>query len=190
MAPRKEMWVTVKESTRRNEAIGTRIVARLRRGFRGRAGFTLIELLVVIIIIAVLATIAIPTFMGQRQHAQDSACFSLVRNALTAMQGAFVDTGDYTEITEAELEAVEPGIDWVISGADLVTTTPPWISNAIGATAVANQVAFFGESESVADLACVSASGNSFGIQIDTVTLNETGYIKVRVIDGTAAIGW
>ena len=180
----------MKSLNNRNGTVVTKLTTRLRHGSRGQAGFTLIELLVVIIIIAVLATIAIPTFMGQRQHAQDSACFSLVRNALTAMQGAFVDTGDYTQITEAELEAVEPGIDWVISNADLVTTTPAWISNAVGATAVANQVAFFGESESVADLACLSASGNTFGIQIDTVTINETGYVKVKVIDGTAALGW
>ncbi len=82
-------------SANRNKNTVIRITTRLRHGSRGQAGFTLIELLVVIIIIAVLATIAIPTFMGQRQHAQDAAAYSLVRNALTALQGAFVDTGDY-----------------------------------------------------------------------------------------------
>jgi prepilin-type N-terminal cleavage/methylation domain-containing protein len=90
-----------------------RITARLRAGARDQAGFTLIELLVVIIIIAVLATIAIPTFVGQRTHAQDAAAYSLVRNALTALQGAFADTGDYTRVTAADLSSIEPGIDWV-----------------------------------------------------------------------------
>jgi prepilin-type N-terminal cleavage/methylation domain-containing protein len=171
-----------------NVVIG--ITARLRRGSRSQAGFTLIELMVVIIIIAVLATIAIPTFMGQRQHAQDAAAYTLVRNALTAVQGAFVDTGDYTLITEADLRAMEPTIDWVMADANLVSTTPAWMTDAVGADAVANQVAFFGQSHDVADLASVSESGNSFGIQVDTKTLNETGYIKVRVIDGSANLGW
>lgn len=177
-------------SVRRTDRIATRIVRRLSRGFRESAGFTLIELLVVIIIIAVLASIAIPTFMGQRMHAQDAAAYTLVRNALTAMQGAFVDTGDYTAITEAELESIEPGIDWVMSSDDLVTTAPAWISGTVGADARANQVAFYPESAQVADLASVSESGNSFGIQVNTLILNETGYVKVKVIDGSADLGW
>jgi prepilin-type N-terminal cleavage/methylation domain-containing protein len=169
-----------------------KITTRLRRGSRNQAGFTLIELLVVIIIIAVLASIAIPTFMGQRQHAQDAATYSLVRNALTALQGAFVDTADYTKITEADLNEIEPSIDWVIwnTGPDLVSTTPAQISNDVGAFAEAYQVAFFAQSGGVADLASVSTSGNRFGIQVDTKNVNETGYVKVKVIDGSADLGW
>ena len=184
----------MKDSTSRNQNKVIRITTRLRNGSRGQGGFTLIELLVVIIIIAVLATIAVPTFMGQRQKAQDAAAYTLVRNALTALQGAFVDIGDYEQITEADLEEIEPAIDWVMSDADLVSidvsADSAWISDAVGAAAVANQVAFFGEDHSVADLASVSASGNTFGIQLNTVSLNETGYAKVKVIDGEPGIGW
>jgi hypothetical protein len=39
-------------------------------------------------------------------------------------------------------------------------------------------------------LASVSASGNRFGMQINTVDLDENAYVKVKVIDGSAQVGW
>ena len=172
------------------ERLVRKMTRLLRFGMNAQRGFTLIELLVVIIIIAILCTIAIPTFLGQRQRAQDAAAYTLVRNALTALQGAFVDTTDYTKITVADLQAIEPSIHFVDGGGDLVSTAPPWMSATIPATAANNQVAFFGQSKTVADLACVSASGNRFGIQVDTVSVGNNGYVKVKVVEGTTGIGW
>lgn len=173
-----------------SETVTRGLGRRLRHGARSNRGFTLIELLVVIIIIAILATIAIPTFLGQRQKAQDAAAYTLLRNALTAVQAAFVDTSDYTQITAASLAAIEPGITWIQSNSDLVTTTPAWIASPLVANAARNEVQFFPESSTKADLANVSASGNSFGIQVDTVNLTQTGYVKVKMVDGSAGIGW
>ena len=163
---------------------------RLRFGMDSQRGFTLIELLVVIIIIAILATIAIPTFMGQRQHAHDAAAYSMVRNALTALQGAFTDTGDYRTISAADLRAIEPSINFVDGGEDLVSTSPAWINATVAADATNHEVAYYPQSKTVADLMSVSSSGNRFGIQVDTVSVNNTGYVKVKVIEGSAGIGW
>jgi type IV pilus assembly protein PilA len=174
----------------RAKNLGARIVHRLRHGLRHQRGFTLIELLVVIIIIAILCAIAIPTFLGQRQHAQDSAAFSLVRNALTALQGAFVDTGDYREVTTADLNAIEPSIDFVDGAGGLVTVDPASMDPTITAEARLNQVAFYADSKNSADLASKSESGNLFGIQVDSLNVNETGYVKVKVIEGTVGLGW
>ena len=52
-------------------------------------GFTLIELMVVVLIIAILVAIAIPTFLGQRKNAQDSAAKSNLRNALATEKAYF-----------------------------------------------------------------------------------------------------
>jgi prepilin-type N-terminal cleavage/methylation domain-containing protein len=176
--------------TRRADDARRPTICRLRFGVSVQRGFTLIELLVVIIIIAILASIAIPTFMGQRQHAQDANTYSLVRNALTAIQGAFVDTGDYTDITADELNAIEPSIVFVQSGDQLVSTHPAWISDAFSAQARDHQVAFYAESASVIDIASVSESGNLFGIQVNTISIAESGYVKVKVIEDSASLGW
>jgi prepilin-type N-terminal cleavage/methylation domain-containing protein len=157
---------------------------------RREQGFTLIELLVVIIIIAILAGIAIPTFLGQRERAQDTAAYSLVRNSLTIMQTAFVETGDYTQVTAAALDGLDNTMTWVDNGQDLVSANPPGITGAVAADSTTGQIAFFAQSRTVVDIASKSASGNWFGIQIDTVNLNETGYVKVKMIDGSANLGW
>jgi prepilin-type N-terminal cleavage/methylation domain-containing protein len=166
------------------------MIRRLRNGMSAQRGFTLIELLVVIIIIAVLASIAIPTFMGQRLHAQDAAAYSLVRNALTAIQGAFVDTGDYRDITVDQLTQIEPRITFILSDESLVTTDPAAIAAEVPAQARDHEVAFYAESKNLIDVACVSDSGNMFGVQLNTVNITDSGYVKVKVVEEEASLGW
>lgn len=84
-------------------------------------GFTLIELMVVVLIIAILIAIAIPTFLGLRQRAQDRAAQSNLRNALTAAKAFYTDEESYSpggsDFSNADGAAIEPSLDW---GTDVV----------------------------------------------------------------------
>ena len=75
-------------------------------------GFTLIELMVVVLIIAILIAIAVPTFLGARQRAQDRAAQSVLRNALTAEKTYYTDNQTYTG-DPAALKAIEPGLSFL-----------------------------------------------------------------------------
>src|SRR5688572_16408139 len=75
-------------------------------------GFTLIELMVVVLIIAILLAIAIPTFLGARERANDRAAQSSLRNALTAAKTIYTDSQDYQDATVSALDAVEPSLDF------------------------------------------------------------------------------
>jgi len=72
---------------------------------RDEHGFTLIELLVVILIIGILAAIALPSFLGQQQKAQDTDAKSNARSMVTQVESCYAGNGgDYTSCTTALMD--------------------------------------------------------------------------------------
>jgi type IV pilus assembly protein PilA len=112
---------------------------------RAEHGFTLIELLVVILIIGILAAIAIPSFLNQKNKANDASAKELARTAQTTAETVAAGTGSYASITNpAALAAIEPTI---------VTTSGngAWLSAASGTS-------------NTYSVTATAADGNTFSI--------------------------
>ena len=166
------------------------MLSRLRKRMKGEKGFTLIELLVVIIIIAILAAIAIPTFLGQRQKAQDAAAKSLVRNAMTTIESAYVDlrTFDASASTddtmnEALLEGIEPSIQFVYLADAATDPTTASVPGDVATTIPPNSVNFTGADETY-QVGTTSASGRTFGVSVNKGTTTPVG--NIFYVDGVA----
>ncbi len=86
------------------------MLKQLKERRENEDGFTLIELMVVVLIIAILIAIAVPTFLGARERAQDRATQSNLRNTLTAGKVIYSDDGNYASVDAALLGNVEPAM--------------------------------------------------------------------------------
>lgn len=138
----------------------------MRTRLNEEEGFTLIELMVVVLIIAVLVAIAVPSFLGFRNRAQDRAAQADLRNTLLAQKANWTDNAAFTE-TESNLKSYEPGIeiDSTTALASITAASDVYVDLSVAS------------SDDQVCLVKISDSGNKFGIFEDATASGGTFYM-------------